>query len=269
MTYGDIRSSGDEAWDSGRLKLGKAVAVTAIAFVLMAVTIMTLPQGRAWAQQIFKFFTRTEALFFPLSPKQIEGANQAQYDHEMGVTQTTAAPPESLMFFVDSCDDVEPSENLHCQVGLAEGAVGFTILLPPLDEWGLTFSSLTVDSVTKSVKTSYGYEGYPGREHAVWISQGIGSFPAGSDWDKVPSQFIEPIVVNGERAEYVQGAFVAKPGAEEATWMEDGPMARLRWRDGERWFEIFKAGTPERVTFMDREGMIHLAESLRDLDSGG
>jgi hypothetical protein len=39
-------------------------------------------------------------------------------------------------------------------------------------------------------------------------------------------------------------------------------MARLRWKQGQHWFEIFKAGQPETVTFMDRAGMIRLAESL-------
>ncbi len=251
---------------TGRLNLAKVLAVIAIAFMLMVVAMVSPPQGRAWAQQIVELFSRAEALFFPLSAEQIEGANQAQFDQQRGVTPPTAAPPETLLFFDESCESDDPDLNYRCQLEQAEGEVGFVILLPPFEDSGLAIASLSVDTLTNTVRAGYTYEDYPERGQGVWIQQGLGEFPVGSDWEKVPFEFIESVMVNGEQAEFVRGTFVAKPGAEQATWLADGPMARLRWKHGERWFEISKAGAPEGVNFMDREGMILLAESLMELE---
>ncbi|MFN2195587.1 MAG: hypothetical protein ACK2UW_05625 [Anaerolineales bacterium] len=253
---------------SARPNLKKAAVVLVFVTVLVAAAIALTPQGRVWAQQVLRLFTRTEGLSFPLSPAQIEGANLAQSADADGEAQPTAAPPATLLFFDQACTQADAQANSLCQAQLAAEAAGFTPWLPAWDDPGLFLTSLAYDSARGIVQAGYGYRGYPDAINSVMIFQGTGALPAGSDWQKVPAQYIQTVEVAGAPAEYVQGAFIARPGATQATWESEISMARLRWKQGEQWFEIFKAGQPERVTFMDQAGMIRLAESLAPVMEG-
>jgi hypothetical protein len=246
----------------------KVTAALLIAAVLVAAAIALTPQGRVWAQQVISFFTRTEGMSFPLSPAQIEGAYLAQQTEEEGQAQPTALPPETLLFFDQACTQSDVQANTLCQAQLAGEAAGFTPWLPAWDDPGLFLTSLAFDSARGIVQAGYGYRGYPDAINSVMIFQGTGALPADSDWQKVPEQYIQAVKVAGTPAEYVQGSFIARPGATQATWETEIPMARLRWKQGEQWFEIFKAGQPEKVTFMDQAGMIRLAESLAPAAGG-
>lgn len=245
---------------SARLNLKKAAAVLVFAAVLVVAAIALTPQGRAWAQQVMRLFTRTQGMTFPLSPAQIEGANLAEQAEAQA--QPTAAPPATLLFFEQACTQADPQANTLCQAQLAAETAGFTPWLPAWDDPGLFLTSLAFDSARDIVQAGYGYRGYPDAINSVMIFQGTGALPTDSDWQKVPEQYIQAVEVAGAPAEYVQGAFVARPGATQATWESDISMARLRWKQGEQWFEIFKVGQPEMVTFLDQAGMIRLAESL-------
>jgi hypothetical protein len=63
-------------------------------------------------------------------------------------------------------------------------------------------------------------------------------------------------------AEYVQGAYVVYPGATAAEWNPDAAILRLRWIEDGIWFEMAKFGGVESIAYLDKAGMIALAESM-------
>ena len=63
-------------------------------------------------------------------------------------------------------------------------------------------------------------------------------------------------------SEHVQGDFFAPAGETQATREDDPGQQQLRWREGDRWYEIKEIVYPRRPGYLDREAQILLAESL-------
>jgi hypothetical protein len=233
-----------------------------LALALFAAVLLFTPQGRVLAQQIIGFFSRTDQETFPLTPEQIGAPIPGE---EPAEPQPTVAPPPNYVFFTEECAGLDEAAAYTCQVQHAAQTAGFAPAMPPLEDSGLWLSSLAVDTASNTVLAGFGYSGYPDTGGSVHISQGVGDFPAGSEWDKVPEHAVQAVTVAGNPAEYVEGSFVVRPGDTDAIFTAEVPISRLRWRDGERWFEFFKAGAPEMVTYMDRAGILNLAESLVEI----
>ena len=209
----------------------KVAIATLMIIALLAVAFLT-PQGRAFAQSIIQFFTRTENTSFPLQPSQIAA-------DETEPAEPTAAPTAPLI-----------------SVAEAEGRAGFNIAELPTIPKGLSF--LGARLYGNAISVEYEAQGGGG---SLSIMQSPDGFYQ-SEWDRVPADAIVPAKIGDLDGEFVQGTFVVYAGETSAKWSPDAPILRLRWmRDG-IWFEMTKFGDVESIEYLDQAGMITLAESL-------
>jgi hypothetical protein len=240
----------------------RTASLAFLAVLVLVSALLLTPQGRVWAQQVLHFFAPADGYSFPISSAQMTAAVPPETGDS--AAPPTVKPPQNIIIVSDRADCARDDLIAFylCTVRLAEDLLGYSIKGVPVDSDLLVFSSLQVDKNQQKAMLSYGYLGYPGTDHSVWIQQGIGNFPLGSEWDQVPEEAVRAVQIGEYQGEYVQGAYIVRPGATQATWTVEIPMARLRWKEGNRWYEIFKAGQPEGVTRMDQAGMSALAEML-------
>jgi hypothetical protein len=198
------------------------------------------PQGRLLAQGVWQFFNPAPAASFAVTPA-AEAAEPA--------TGPTAAPPAVA---AEACGD-----DLACQLAAAEAALGFEALLPPGAIAGVDW--IYVEALLESGTLRLGYAAETGG--GLVITQSRGDLPT-SPWEAVPADAAQAVSVGGQPAEYVEGTFVVTPGSDEAVWNPAVPLQRLRWRAGDRLFEISKMGDPEAVEYLDLAALVALAESL-------
>ena len=237
------------------------VALAGLLVVLaLAVFLVATPAGNALAQRILQYFSPAGQSSFPVDNAEIINAAAGEESDNL---PTTTPPPGLLVDLDQQCAGQPPAVRYACVAAVAETYVDFPINGIPTDSPVLEYAHLDVDTRDNTVRLYYSYRGYPNTEDSVWLLQGQGEFPtANSDWDKVLPEAVETVQVGAVTGEFVQGGFILRPGATEATWDSDMPFARLRWKVGDTWFEMFKAGQPELVTSMDQAGMIELATHL-------
>lgn len=203
------------------------VSLTVIALLALA---FTTPQGRAFAQSVLQFFTRAESNSFPV---------------EEPVTQTDASVPTAM----------PPSPLIS--VAEAETLAGFDLAELPSVPQG--FEYLGARMYGNYVSIEYAVPGGGGNLILMQSREGF----LQSEWDQVPADAIVPVKVDGVDAEYAQGTFVVMAGETSAMWNSSAPIFRLRWvRDGV-WFELTKYGDVVPIEYLDMDGLIALAESLK------
>jgi hypothetical protein len=83
-----------------------------------------------------------------------------------------------------------------------------------------------------------------------------------SDWDRVPAEAVVPVKIEKLDGEFVEGTFVVPVDQTSAVWNPSAPILRLRWVKNGIWFEMTKFGDVHAIEYLDRDGMIELAESL-------
>ena len=201
---------------------------------LMVAALLTLafltPQGRAFAQSVIQLFTRAQSESFPV---------------EKPVTQTdasmpTAVPPASLISVTE-----------------AEALAGFDLAELPSVPQG--FEYLGARLYGNYVSIEYAVPGGGGNLILMQSKDGF----LQSEWDQVPAEAIVPVKVGGVDAEYAQGMFVVYGGETSAKWNSDAPTFRLRWVKDGVWFELTKYGDVVPIEYLDMNGLIALAESLK------
>jgi hypothetical protein len=239
---------------NSRLKI--AVGLT---ILIIAVTFVASPQGRAFAQRIFRFFTVTQDKSFPIPTEQVfslppTGTPVPTYILPLapvGPTQTLQ-PPD-----VD-CSSPEAQSEYVCQIKAVEAQAGFNAKELPQDPRGMKFSQAVFDPATKTIGMEFVVLTGGG---SLYLSQGMGEFPSASRWGEVPVQDVKQITVNGQYAELVSGTFVVYPNTAEAVW-QPGGLLRLHWQEGDRWFSLEKMGDPYPIEWIDENEIVKLAESL-------
>jgi hypothetical protein len=209
------------------------LAWTALTVAALMILALITPQGRAFAQSILQFFTRAESNSFPLQPSQIVTSPEDP-------SVPTAEPPASLI-----------------SVAEAEVQAGFDAAELPIVPDG--FEYLGARLYGSAISIEYGVSGGGGNLILMQSKDGF----VQSDWDKAPEEAITPVQINEWDGEFVQGAFVVRPGETLATWNPDVPILRLRWVKDGIWFELTKFGDVEPIEYLDRDGMMELAESLK------
>jgi hypothetical protein len=138
------------------------------------------------------------------------------------------------------CPSGTDQKDYACEVQTAAVAAGFYPWQFPQAPEGLTFKS----TYYKPGLTAIWYGGGVGE---LGVLQSTDNFTAyeNSDWFSVPEEAIQKVSVAGQPGEYVNGSFIAKPGEDHATWAPDSGQIRLRWKNGDWWFQIVKWGAPE------------------------
>lgn len=212
-------------------RVSRLALVTLMVVALITLVLIT-PQGRALAQEVFEFFNRAESYERPLPPEQVVSPEEAQ-------SVPTAAAPAPLV-----------------PVAEAEKATGFDAKELPSDPKGFTF----VGAMAAQGSISIQYEAQGGGGSLV-INESTHGFIQ-SDWDQAPVEAISQVKVGELDAEIVQGAYVVYPGETVARWNSEAPILRLRWIEDGIWFEMAKFGGVESISYLGREGLIELAESM-------
>ncbi|NIW47430.1 MAG: hypothetical protein GWN30_22620 [Gammaproteobacteria bacterium] len=207
-----------------------AIAILMIA-ILLVVGLLT-PPGRSLAQSVLQLFTRTEKTSF--TPEKVPGSPA-----ESDPSAPTAEPPAPLI-----------------SVAEAEAQVGFDVFEMPDVPAGFEFQGARVYG--NAVYLEYSTQNFGG---SLMIRQSIAGYNQ-SDWDQVPAEDIIPVEINDLEGEFAQGTFVVYAGETEATWNPEAAILRLRWVQDDIWLEMTKMGDVESIEYLDRQGMIELAESL-------
>lgn len=204
------------------------VAVATLGFATLLTLAFITPQGRAFAQSVIQFFTRAERTSFPVQVATPESSSP------------TAIPPSPLI-----------------SVAEAEALAGFNLAELPSAPQGFEFLGARMYGNAASIEYAV-----PGGGGNLILMQSKNGFLQ-SEWDQVPAEAIVPVKVGGMDAEYAQGRFVVYTGETSATWNSDAPILRLRWVRDRIWFELTKYGDVHPIEYLDMDGLIALAESLK------
>lgn len=231
LVAGKTYQQGEKMKTTRSRRLSNAVYATLTVVILLTLALVT-PQGRAFAQTILQFFTRTESTSFPLEPSRI-------VLEEPDPVAPTAAPPAPLLSIEE-----------------AEAQAGFDASELPAVPDGFIYLGARVYGDAISIE----YEAQGGGGSLNLIQSGDGFIQ--SEWDRVPEDAILPVEIGEVDGEFVQGTFVVFAGETSATWNPGAPILRLRWMKNGTWFEMTKFGDVESIEYLDRAGMIALAESL-------
>jgi hypothetical protein len=143
-----------------------------------------------------------------------------------------------------------------CQVQVASTAAGFTPWQFPQTPPGMSFKNAyyTPD------RTSIWFGGGAGELGINQSGQDFTDTDKASQWFSVPEEVVQKVTVAGQPAEYVEGGFINKVGEDHATWDPNAGMIRLRWKNGDSWFEIVKWGEP----VMQPQELADLAGQLKE-----
>jgi len=209
------------------------IAFSALAIALLLSITLVTPQGRAFAQSVLQFFTRTDSKTFKLEPSQIVPVETAQ-------AEQTASPPSSLI-----------------SVAEAEAQIGFDVLELPSVPPGFKYLGARLYGKTLNIE----YEALGGGGNLI-ITQSQDGFYQ-SKWGDTPADAITSVKIHNVDGEFAKGTFVVYPNDTVATWNPDAPILRLRWVKDDIWFEMTKFGNVERIEYFDQEELIKLAESLQ------
>jgi hypothetical protein len=224
------RQQGEKMNTVNSRHVSRLALITLAAATLLVVAFVT-PQGRAFAQNILQLFRRSDSYTLPLPDGQLSPTVDG--------SAPTAMPPAPLV-----------------SVAEAEATAGFNVKELPSVPKGFTFAGAMASGGGISIQ--YQAEGNGGQ---LIINESTNGFME-SDWDQAPAEFITPVKVGDLDAEIVQGTYVVYPGGTTAEWNSDAPIIRLRWIEDGIWFEMAKFGNVESISWLDKAGLIALAESL-------
>lgn len=249
------------------------VSATVLAALAIALLVATTPQGRAFAQTIFRFFVPAQSESFPV-PESFNVVEVSSPASTFALPLETVSPPSNnasmdtpvippaSLAGTPSCDTASEISGYVCQIALAESQVGFDAREFPAIPQGYVFAGAQSDAALRSLTINYDvFEG----GGSLTLQQGEGDLLIStSSWGEVPASAIQQVEVNGKYAEFARGTFAVLPGASSATWITDAPVVRLRWSEGDRWFSLEKFGDTAPVEYLDQEALIALAASLVD-----
>jgi hypothetical protein len=221
---------------------------------------LATPQGRALANKLLHYFVSAHELSFPIPTQWVTDA--AQYIEPTTAPTayiTVEAVTQPSVEVTVQGKLVETSPTLMRQIQESETDLGFQIKVLPPHQAQLVVEDLILDPILMTVyivyTNPYGVE--------VGLRQGIGEFPPENErWQEVPESAILPAQVGEYPAEFVRGMFAGTPDSEALSWWADAPFLRLRWKEGDRWFEISRTGHPEMSPPLEKEDLIVLAEHL-------
>lgn len=245
-------------WTPRGVKRGQALTLIYWTIILLIAFIGLTPQGRAFAQTIFEFFTTTDQSSFPLSKDELDMFYTSDPPRALTLIEVTPLSPTS-----DHCSNPEDAGTYECEIKRVENELNFDIkefsAVPP----GFTFAeirlyqSLSNTNARKMVGVGISYQTSGAN---LSLAQGIGDFPL--DVEKVLSSAVQPVKIGEYDGEYVNGGFWLRNGDTELTWMSTGADQRIRWREGERWFEILAFSGPGTSGYLDRQALISLASNM-------
>jgi hypothetical protein len=247
---------------SFRLKVTVAVVVIA-ALTALFIT----PQGRAWAQEVVQFFRRINSRTVQLPDEQLKQINEIDKSYDLPLIPVFIPTVSPEMAAISGCETPQKARSYRCQVAMAEYKLGFDLKELPQKPSDWEFQSLSYNTDLQMAVMSYKLDitHISGISYSSFVFsqvRGNSSNPYEDNlWDAVPADKVEPVSIGAYQGEYVQGSFGLPYGSNTLVWFE-ADRQRLAWSDGTRWYLFdFQPNLNVRNT-MDKEELIHLAESL-------
>ncbi|MFT3892064.1 MAG: DUF4367 domain-containing protein [Anaerolineales bacterium] len=241
-------------WTPRIVRRNRVLTVVVTAIVLFATIMGVTPQGRAFAQTIFQFFTITNQSSIPISEDEIATFYAPQPPHPLALVDVTPS--------LDPCSNVEPTALYECKIQNLETQLNFDLKEFSDMPSGWIFESAKFYSpVSRFTNDSILAISYRNASGEIYFTQGIGEFPPDSDWESVPASALEAVKIGSYSGEYVSGYWGLQNGDNKLTWDEFG-IQRIRWMEGDRRFEIQEMAGPGTTGYLDKEALIALASEI-------
>ena len=248
--------AGDGMSRSTKRKSSLRFATVALCIsLLLLVFLAWTPGGRALAQSVIRFFQTADQTSYPV-PAEIAGSASQLAEPSTPVPTSVAAIVSSAGEM--ECDPDRGQGTLMCEIQMLEDQLGFPIRVLPLQAAELVVEKLVPDPNSQSL-TIYYTNPY---SLSVSLRQGLGDFPPDDTFDRVPPDGVRAVRIAGSPGEIVRGMFVQWAGEDQMEWRPSAPILRLRWSDGQRWYEMGRFGTPESSPVLDEAELIWMAEHL-------
>jgi hypothetical protein len=237
--------SSNQKWQKGEFTMNAKRARLAITLlsmiVILGILMVSLPKGRALAQEIFRFFTRAESDTLPVQEFQIAPP-----------VQSNAPDPASILDADQSIIVREADQELFLLVDEQK----IDVLEPGWLPDTLVIIGASVEQENQIVRIFYQLDESNGlvlRQETYEISSQCelcGMVGA--------SAAIEEVSIGDNSGEYVVGVW--KLSDNGPVWEPDTYMQTLRWQVDGMALELMFMGDPEAMT---REEMVQIAESVR------
>ncbi|MGD0707827.1 MAG: hypothetical protein ABSA51_05180 [Anaerolineaceae bacterium] len=209
-------------------------AASLLTLTILAVLLLVTPQGKAWAQEILRFFTRSTSDNLPVQSWQL-------------TPQPTSEAPTS-----DPASILDANQT----VSEVEQQAGFHVLEPAWLPDSLTFAGASLETDHNIARLFYRLvetNGLVLRQQPVKLTDTcelcgeVGSSAA-----------VEEVSIGNETGEYVEGVWSLTD--QGPVWEDDPYMKTLRWQANGMAFELMFMGPPDAVSKND---MIAVAASLK------
>ena len=212
----------------------RIAATIAIVILLLAAAFLLTPQGRAWAQSVFQFFSRAESDTLPLQPWQLTPIPE------------TVTP--------------DPGYTFNLSVAEAGHLAGFDVLEPAWLPDILSFYGASFDPEHTIVRIGYSSNRFGDMRNGLVLREEL--FQRIDDCDLCgvvgDSAAIETAQIDDVTGEYVVGVWKLTENGN--VWESDPYLQTLRWQVNGMAFELSYMGVPEDVTKAD---LIVIAESMK------
>jgi hypothetical protein len=261
MNHAAWRAEGQRVVKNVRLKITFAV----VTLVILSALFVT-PQGRAWAQEIVKFFTRVNTTTIPLSEEEQEQMLVPMEQYEMPIARvlTPTLSPELAGF--PECKEVQNAYSYACRIAYAESKLGFDLKEFSVRPEGWEFESLFFNTISKTASTTYRIDISYNSYSQLILKQNLGNQPiaSGSPFEAVPADQVEAVKIGSYHGEYVKGGFSPSNDGSEWRWSAWDGRQRLAWSDGTRMYLIELFANTTGAKSIGRDQLIELAASLVD-----
>lgn len=235
-----------------RKKTYRFAAIGALTILLTLGILLGLPQGRAWAQNLFRFFTNTsDQMLLPTQPA-VQLAEVTPGASPSAATPTTTWHPA----FYATCGDIPTP---RCSIMQIQSMVDFPVKgIANLPE---DIAFLGATGGPEGI-----YLSYWGKDPAVSLlllqgptQTGDKALPVGA------SAVIEPVQIGDVVGEYVKGIYFHNGGDRVAQWDSNANTQRLLWEAQGIRYTLWMNSSPDfPQDKLDKDNLVRLAASLTD-----
>ena len=220
-----------------------ALLVMVIAFAILFAT----PQGRAWAQSLLRYFTRSQSEFLPVPSVPINWV-----DTTVTATPQPTFTPLPATSLSSSVDCGKPP-TLTCNTEQVRAKVNFTVKELNRIPTGLYFNG--ANDGPEMVTILYDSPDHSGGL-ALFEQPWTGKVQE-NVWPVGPGAAVETVQVGAVTGEYVQGSYVQNNGVGDAVWDPNLDSQELRWVENGVFFQM-----EGQISKVDKATFIELAANL-------
>ena len=234
-------------WTPRAVARRRVINITAIAALTFALLVAATPQGRAFAQNVLRYFVRTENDTRPVPTLTLATPNATNVDSP-NLLSGTHLP------FEETCGDIYYA---RCSMNEIRAMVAF-----PVNELGKTVEDITFVGATGGPAQVILV--YMGKSVNGLLMLSVGPVTAAEQrpLQVAASAKVEPVSINGMAGEYVQGAWDSVGANNGVSWTADPFVQTLRWEvDSVGYTMTFHAAKNTGI-LLDKSAMLYMAENM-------